>query len=95
LIPAAIYKGGEDGAIAYTFECVRGRGIEQLTHLGIAERRGRALIAIGHRPLDAVDRITGHGVVLAEIVEQGRERRELAADAGGREAALLEVQAMT
>jgi hypothetical protein len=42
---------------------------------------------------DAVDRIAGDGVVLAEIVEQGGERRELAADAGGSEFAFFEVLA--
>ena len=40
---------------------------------------------------DAVDRIAGDGVVLAEIIEQGREGRELAADAGVGELAFLQV----
>ena len=40
---------------------------------------------------DAVDRIAGDGVVLAEIVEQSGERRELAPDAGVSEPAALQV----
>jgi hypothetical protein len=41
----------------------------------------------------AVDGIAGHGVALAEIIEQRGQRRELAPDAGGRQAAGLEVLA--
>jgi hypothetical protein len=40
---------------------------------------------------DAVDRIAGHSVVLAQIIEQSRKRRELAADAGSGKAAALQV----
>ena len=90
---AVVEQGGENGAIADALEGVFGRRIEQLARLGVAERRRLTFVAIGHRPLDAVDRIAGHGIVLTEIVEQGRERRELAADAGGRQRALLEVLA--
>ena len=57
--------------------------LKQPTRLGVAQRQGRAFIAVGHVALDAVDRIAGDGGVLAEIVEQGGERREFAADAGG------------
>jgi hypothetical protein len=41
--------------------------------------------------LDAIDRIAGNGVVLAEVIEQGGERRELAADAGVGKPAALQV----
>jgi hypothetical protein len=74
-------------------ESVGGRRLEQPARLGIAQSRRAAFIAIGHGALDAVDRIAGDGVVLAEIIEQGGERRELAADAGVGELAFLEVLA--
>jgi hypothetical protein len=83
--------GCEDGAVAYIFERIVRRRFEQLADLPIAECRDRAFVAVGHRPLDAVDRISSGGVVLTEIVEQGAEREELAADAGGGEFALLQV----
>jgi hypothetical protein len=83
----------EEGAVAHALERVGGRGLEQPARLGIAERRSRAFVAGGHGALDAVDRIAGDGVVLTEIIEQGGERRELAADAGRGKLAFLEVLA--
>jgi IS5 family transposase len=44
----------------------------------IAERRRTALFIIRSRPLDAVHRITEHGIALTEIIEQRGKRRELA-----------------
>ena len=70
-----------------------GRRIEQLAGLGITEGRRAAFVVVGDWPLDAVDRIAGDRVALAEIIEQGRERRELAADAGRGERTGLEVLA--
>jgi hypothetical protein len=90
---AVIEQGGEDGAIAHTLERVLGRRIEQLAGLGIAERRGRAFVSIGGRAFDTVDRIAGDSVMLAEIIEQGRERRELAANSGIGQAAGLKMLA--
>ena len=79
---AVIEQGGQDGAIAHALESIVGRRIEQLAGLGIAERRRAAFIAVGHRPLDAVHRIAGDGVLFAEIIEQRRQRREFPPDAG-------------
>ena len=90
---AVIEQGGEDGAIADALERIVGRRVEQLAGLGITQCWRAAFVVVGHWPLDAVDRIAGDGVVLAEIIEQGRERRELAADAGRGELAGLEVLA--
>ena len=58
---------------------VRGRG-EQFARLMIADRRRLAFAALGPRPLDALDRIVGDGVLLAQIFEQRRERRQPVAD---------------
>jgi hypothetical protein len=58
---AVIEQGGQDGAVARALE-----------RLGIAQRWRAAFIAVGHRPLHAVDGIAGHGVALAEVIEQGR-----------------------
>jgi len=79
---AMIEQGGQDGAIADTLEGIVGRRIEQLAGLGIAEGRGAAFIVVGHRALDAVDGVAGDRVALAQIIEQGRQRREFAPDAG-------------
>jgi hypothetical protein len=88
---AVVKQGCEDGAIADALESVFGGRIEQLPRLCIAERQRAFFIAVGHWPLHPVDRIAGDGVALAEIVEEGRQGRELTADAGGREIARLEV----
>ncbi|MFN7545819.1 MAG: hypothetical protein ACK5TN_23830 [Acidobacteriota bacterium] len=48
----------------------------------VAERRCRALVAIGGRSLHAVHGIADHGVALAQVVEERGDGRELAADAG-------------
>jgi hypothetical protein len=74
-----IEQGGENGAIPYTLQRVRGRGLQQPPHLRIAERRRAALIIIRGWPLDAVHRIAEDGVALTEVIEQRRQRRELAA----------------
>jgi hypothetical protein len=63
-------------AVAHPLERVGGWRLEQLARLRVAQRRRAALIAVGHRPLDAVDRIAGDGVVLAHMIEQGGECRE-------------------
>src|SRR5216683_1060372 len=84
---AVVEQGGQDSAIADALEGVVGRRIEQLAGLGITECRRAAFVVVGHWPLDAVDRIAGDRVVLAEIIEQRRQRRELATDAGRRERA--------
>ena len=44
-------------------------------------------------PLDAVDGIASNSITLAEIIEQGGERRELAADGGISQAASLKLLA--
>jgi hypothetical protein len=76
-------QGGQYRPIAAALEGIAGRSVQQLAGLSNAERRGGAFAVVGNRPLHAVDRIAGDRVALAEIVEQGRERRELATDAGG------------
>jgi len=90
---AVIEQGGEDGAIAHALEGVLGRGVEQLAGLSVTERWRGAFIGINRRPLDAIDRITSNSVTLAEIIEQGRKRRELAANGGISQAASLELLA--
>jgi hypothetical protein len=50
-----IKQSGQDGAVAHSSERVAGRRLQQLARLRITERRGRAFVAVGHRPLDAAD----------------------------------------
>ena len=72
-------------------EGIVGWRIEQFASLGITESRGAAFIVVGHWALDAVDRVAGDRVALAEIIEQGRQRREFAPDARRGEYTRLEV----
>ena len=69
-------QGGEDGAVALALDRVGLRRVEQFAGLVIAERRRLAFAAFRPRPLDAFDRVVGHGVPLAEILEQRGERGE-------------------
>src|SRR5260370_42281093 len=66
----------ENGAIALALDRVVLRGIEELAGLVIAERRRLAFAAFRPRPLDALDRVMGDGVLVAEIFEQRCERRQ-------------------
>jgi hypothetical protein len=88
-----IEQGGKDGAISHALNSVGRRYLQQPTRLRITQGRRAAFIAIGHGALDAVDRIAGDGVIFTEIVEPGREGRELATDAEVSEFALFEVLA--
>ena len=90
---AVIEQGGENGAVAHALERVGRRRFQQLARLTVAKRRRAAFIAIGHRPLDAVDRVAGDGIALAEVIEQRRQRRELAPDRGGLQFAPFQVAA--
>src|SRR5258708_23191444 len=71
-----IEQGGQYRPIADALERVGRRSIEQLAGLNIAERRRAAFVVVGHRPLDAVDRIAGDCVALAQIIQQGAESAE-------------------
>jgi hypothetical protein len=88
-----IEQGGEDGAIAHALERIDRRRVNQPARLGIAERRRQAFIAIRHWPLHAIDRIAGDGIGLTEVIEQCRQRRELAADGRRRQFAGFEMLA--
>ena len=68
-------------------------GAASSLRLGITEGRGAAFIVVGHWALDAVDRVPGDRVALAQIIEQSRQRGEFASDAGRGEYTRLEVLA--
>ena len=59
----------------------------------IAERRRLAYAAFRPRPLDAFGRIVGDGILLAEIVEQRRERGEPVPDRAAAKPAVRELVA--
>ena len=86
-------QGRQDGAIALALEAFGIGGDEQLARLVVADRRRLAFAALGPRPLDALDRIMGHGVSFAEILEQRGQRRETVADGGAAELAASHVVA--
>jgi len=67
---AVIEQGGQYRAVPYALQRIGGRGLQQPPRLRIAEGRRAACVAVGHRALDAVHRIAGDGVVLAQVIEQ-------------------------
>src|ERR1700732_2053715 len=67
---AVIEQGGQNRAVPYTLQRVDGRGLQQPAGLRVAEGRRAAFIAIGRRPLDAVNGITGDGIAFTEIIKQ-------------------------
>ena len=90
---AVIEQRGKNGAVPYTLQRVRGRGLQQSAGLCVAQGRGAAFIIIGRRTLYAVHRIAEDGIALTEIIEQRRQRRELAPDTGGLQRAGLHILA--
>ena len=54
----------ENGAVAPALDGLRVGHCEQVARLMIADRRRLAFTAFGLRPLDALDRIVGDGVLL-------------------------------
>ena len=69
------------------------RGLEELARLVIGDRRRLAFAAFRFRPLNAFHRIMGDGVLIAEIFEQRRQRREPVPDRAAAEAALRQLVA--
>lgn len=63
-----------DGAVALAFERRDRRGIEEGTRLEVGARRRLALVAVEVRALDPVHRVMRHGIFLAEIFKERRER---------------------
>jgi hypothetical protein len=88
-----IEQGGENGAVAHPLERTGRRRFEQFAGLTVAKRRRAALIAIGYRPLDAVDRVAGDRISFAEVIKQRGQCREFAPDRGGLQCAPFHVAA--
>ena len=68
---AVIEQGGEDCAIPYTLQRVRGRGLKQSAGLRITQRGRATLVAVRSRPFHSILRIAQDGIPLAERVEAG------------------------
>jgi hypothetical protein len=68
-----VEQGRQDGAVALALDGLFLGCRQQLARLVIAERRRLAFTACRLRPFDALDRIVGKGVLLAEIIEQRGE----------------------
>ena len=79
-------QGREDRAVALLLDrFFVGRGVlagrhEQVARLVVAERRRLAFVALDPGALDALDRVVGDGVLVAEILEQRRQRGETVPD---------------
>jgi hypothetical protein len=70
----------QDRAIPLVLDGVLTGRAEQFAGLMVAERRRFALTALSPRPLDALDGVMGDGVLLAEVFEKRRERRQAMPD---------------
>jgi hypothetical protein len=68
---AMIKQGGQNGAVAHTFERVGQWRFQQLARLTIAQSRRTSFIAVGHWTLDTVHRVAGDGVAFTEVIEEG------------------------
>ncbi len=75
-----IEEGRQNRPVALALERVGGRSLQELARLPVAECRRGAFVAVGHRTLDAVNRVPGNGIFLAEIIEQRRQCRKFAPD---------------
>ena len=62
----------QNGPVAHALERVFGWCFQQTPRLCVRERRGTTLIAVRQGALHAIDRVAGHGVKLAQIIEQGK-----------------------
>ena len=93
LFPAqpVIEERRQDRPVPDALERGFGRRVQQPPRLGVRQRRGQPLGVAGPRPLHPVRRVVADRVLLAQVVEQGRQRRELAADRGRRERPPLQV----
>ena len=58
----------QNGPVAFSFQCVVWRRVEQRARLRVAERRRPAFAGFDLRALDAPDRVVGDGVGLAQVV---------------------------
>ena len=76
---------GQDGAVPFSLERAGRRCREQRARLRIAQRRRLAFQGVDGRALHAFHRVVQHGVAVAQVIEQGGEGRQLAADGGAGE----------
>src|ERR1700722_15576503 len=83
-------QGGKKGAGALAAEGVVLRRLEEFARLMIGDRRRLAFAAPSLWPLDALRRVMGHRILVAEIFEQRRQRREPVSDRAAAEASARE-----
>ena len=88
-----IQQCSQDGPISDALERARGRRFQQFASLHVAERLRAAFVPVGHWPFHSVHRIAGDSVAFAEVIEERRERRELAPNRGRRQTASFHVLA--
>ena len=77
----------EEGAIALAAHGVVDRRVEQLAGLVVAERRRLAFGGFRRRPLHALDRIVGDGVLVTQMLKERGQRGEPMADGAAGKAA--------
>ena len=72
----------QDGPIPHALERVGWWRIQQCPGLDVTERRSFSFLALDLGTFYAFDRVMGHGVGVAQVFIQGRQRGEFAPDAG-------------
>jgi len=72
---AMVEQGSQYRAIPHTLQRVRGRDLQQLPRLRVAQGRCAAFIIICHWSFHTIDRIAGDSIALAEIIEKRGDRR--------------------
>ena len=70
----------QDRPIPLALEGVRRGCVEQRTSLPVTDGRRLPLARVARRPLHATQRIEGHSVSFAQMIEQAGQRRQLSAD---------------
>src|SRR5215213_6004991 len=88
-----IEKRRQDGPITLVLEAVAPRRREQFTGLVVTKRRRFAFATLASWPLDALDRVMGDSVLLAQVFEQGGERRQAMPDGTAAELSTSEISA--
>lgn len=74
-----IQQGGQDGPVSLALERDTVGRIEQRSRLVIAQRRCLALVALDRRAFHPLNGFVRHRVVVAQVVEQRRQRRQAVA----------------
>ena len=89
-----VQQHGQDGPVPPALERVGERSLQEAPRLVDGQRRGLALVGLLLGPRHALDRVVGDRVLVAEVVEDGGEGRELPPDGRRGQGASLQILAL-